>query len=376
MSKDLNPQHAHGLDALRAAAALSVLGLHVVLIGGWTAYPETGPLAWLRVGNLGVDVFFVLSGYVITGSALALMETAKDHWRRAFLWRRAARIYPLYLLTSLLFLLCVNSAALTGADAWWQVLSHLLLVHNWLITTSGSINGVAWSIGTEAQLYLMTAWLLPWLGHLPPWRIVLGAFVLAWTWRALSLWWVPLLIDGATENTIAHTAAQWPGFADAYGLGTALALLPAGFAYARRWRLLCGIGGILLMALSAEFYLGYTRTGDYWSTPWVATFALTVPALAAALLVLALRHWVTSPRAPWVLLGVWSYGLYLWHLPVLQWLQQHTSLKNAALAAATLAASVALAALSWYLLEQPAIRYGRSRGLRAVQDRPRHADAG
>ena len=375
MSTASAPAHAHGLDALRAAAALAVLGLHGVSVGGWTDYPEHGPLAWLRVGFLGVDVFFVLSGYVITQSALALMQSAGPDWRRAFLWRRAARLYPLYLLTSLLFLACVQAAALQGEDALWQVLSHLLLVHNLLPSTAGSINGVSWSIGTEAQCYLLTLLLLPWLRQRPAWRIALAALLLAWVWRAGGWWLLAWLQPGASDALHSHLATQAPGFVDAYGLGTALALLPGGFAASRGARGLCLLAGLLLMALSAELYLRYVHSGDYWRSPASAALLRSLPALAAALLVLGLRHWRASARAPWVLLGVWSYGLYLWHLPVLLWLQAHTPWRAGTLLAATLALTVVLSALSWYALERPAIRWARRRAMAAASESPPAAPA-
>jgi peptidoglycan/LPS O-acetylase OafA/YrhL len=356
--------HLHGIDALRAFAAASVVGLHLMLMGGWPALPDSGPLLWFHVGFLGVDVFFVISGYVIGGSALALMARDAAGWRASFVRRRLARILPLYLVTSVLFLLLVDASALRGPDAAWQVASHLLLLHNLLPSTAGSINGVAWTLATEAQLYVLTALLLPWLRRVPPWTVAVGGLLLAWAWRAGTLAVIAHAVPGADDNLRSHVATQWPGFADAYGLGLALALAQARGTDPRRdgvrWGyLLAGAAGL---ALGAMLFLRHLGSGDYWSTPGAPVFVRSVVALAALALLLGVRGWAASPRAPWVLLGVWSYGIYLWHLPVLQWLAPRLDAGPVVLALGVVVLTLALSAAGWRWIEKPAIDWARRRG--------------
>ncbi len=352
--------HQSGLDALRAFAALSVFGLHAIVIPAWTSFPASGPLAWFRVGFLGVDVFFVISGYVITSSLVRLMAQSPEHWRAAFLVRRAARIYPLYLVSSLLFLLIVDASALTGPDWLWQAVSHLLLLHNLLPATSGSINGVAWTIATEAQLYLLTLLLLQFLRGVAPLRIAIGAVVLAWGWRAATMLALPVVIPDAPSNTYSHVATQFPGFLDAYGLGVAAALFRGPVPIPRVWLFFAGSA---LMTLSAALLLPYLTSNDYWNG-WLMPIGFrTLPAIAALSLLLAVRDLSFRANSPLVLLGVWSYGLYLLHLPILQLLAR-TQLPPPAIAAVALLLSAMLAAISWYTLERRAIAWGRRFGKR------------
>ena len=177
-------RHPNGLDALRAFAALSVLGLHLIYVPDWTGFPSTGPLAWFRVGFLGVDIFFVLSGYVIGLSAIRLFPLHGPPRSADFVKRRFARIVPLYWIVSLLFLFAVDSSALTGDNAILQILSHLFFFHNLMPSTAGAINGVTWTLATEMQLYLITALFIRTLVNTRPLVIASVMILLAWGWRA------------------------------------------------------------------------------------------------------------------------------------------------------------------------------------------------
>src|SRR5262249_40972959 len=95
------------LNLLRAFAALSVVVYHVKELLPWADFPQKPEmLLWFHAGWMGVDLFFVLSGFVIALSAFQLYgrSTNLAEARGAFLQRRLARIIPLYLLTMLLFL--------------------------------------------------------------------------------------------------------------------------------------------------------------------------------------------------------------------------------------------------------------------------------
>lgn len=149
-----------GLDALRGIAATAVMLFHCIGLLPWEV--SGTPLMLFGAGWVGVDLFFAISGYVITISALRHKDSptySQDFWRA-----RLARILPLYYFTCGIFLLLVNATALEQ-DAAWQVLSHLLLVHNLFQDTAMSINGVTWSLGVEMQLYLLAFLVVPWLAR-------------------------------------------------------------------------------------------------------------------------------------------------------------------------------------------------------------------
>jgi hypothetical protein len=88
------------VNFLRAAAALLVLVYHVVELGPWPAFPTHGVFLLFRMGWIGVDLFFVISGFVIGLSAIRLYRDGDRSYRWTFMRRRLARIVPLYLVTA------------------------------------------------------------------------------------------------------------------------------------------------------------------------------------------------------------------------------------------------------------------------------------
>ena len=76
-------QRFENINLLRAFAAIAVVVYHVIETMNWSAFPINGPLLTFRIGWIGVDLFFVISGFVITRSALALYrQDGAEFWRR------------------------------------------------------------------------------------------------------------------------------------------------------------------------------------------------------------------------------------------------------------------------------------------------------
>jgi peptidoglycan/LPS O-acetylase OafA/YrhL len=148
------------LTGLRGVAACWVVVYHLFLNGHCVA-----PLqAFLDHGYLAVDLFFVLSGFVM---ALSYEDFYRTRWTPKrygiFLLHRVARIYPLYLFTTCLIALSIwlgFSKALPVAHLWRIFVINLLLIQNWGLSLS--VNLVAWSISTEFAAYLLFP-LLAWV---------------------------------------------------------------------------------------------------------------------------------------------------------------------------------------------------------------------
>ncbi|WP_270938629.1 acyltransferase family protein [Falsiroseomonas oryzae] len=138
------------LDGLRGLAAIWVFALHLLDTGGhhWTP------------GYLGVDLFFVLSGFVLSHAYAGGLRTVPDY--RRFLHARVARIYPLHLVTLLTMAgLVVLWPAFAGTYpdparrfGWDAFLAQLLLVQNWVHFLPTSWNAPAWSLSAEWAAYL------------------------------------------------------------------------------------------------------------------------------------------------------------------------------------------------------------------------------
>lgn len=352
------------VNLLRAAAAFLVLAYHVIELAPWPAFPAAGPALALRVGWVGVDLFFVVSGFVIGLSAMTLASTGDRGWRATFVRRRLARIVPLYVFTGAAFLFLVNPAMLLRP---WehvaiQVGAHLAFVHNLHPRLHSAINGPNWSVATEMQFYLVVALAAPQLARLRVGTLVAGGLVLAWTSRALAFW----ATRGLDNPVVTFVyATQVPAMADEFAVGLALARLHVDGIIPRLaarwgWR----APAATAVALGAALWLAwstYWGQDDYWHNLWMVVFWRTTLAFAFGALVLfatqlpdLTRLW---PLAPIAYLGEISYGIYLWHLPVLLSVRKGIAPADPeAILWLTLAGVVTLSTLTWHLLERPFIR--------------------
>ncbi|WP_344654396.1 acyltransferase family protein [Cryptosporangium japonicum] len=338
-----------GLDGIRALAVLAVLVYHL-------------GAGWLPGGFLGVDVFFALSGFLITTLVLTRAGADGRVDLVGFLTRRARRLLPAALVM-------VAVVAVVGAvtmtpdrlgplrlDGVWTVLQ----AANWRFVVSGqsyvdafappSPLRHAWSLAVEEQFYLV-------------WPVVLAVFVR----RRRALLGVALVV--------ACASAVWMGFSYApdpsrayYGTDTRVHALLVGAGLAivllgpgrNRWvRLLGRLALPALIVLAVAFALVSDSSPVYYRG---AGFGL---ALVATVLVGAVAvapdgfvgRLLRAAPLPW--LGRRSYSLYLWHWPVFCWLEPRS---GAVGVAAKLALTAVLALASYHLVELPLRRGPRTNG--------------
>lgn len=352
------------LDALRGFAACTVIVYHLVALAKLPV-PATMPWQWFRFGFLGVDLFFAISGAVIVLALDAARRREPSRWRRAFMRHRLARILPLYALTCAAFVVWVKPDLLHRADLARLLLAQALFVHNLSPSTHGVINGPSWSLGLEMQFYVAMALAgACLLGRRGRW-IAAVLFAVAIGWRA-AVWWLDAGSHLATASPVQFIhASQLPGVIDAFAAGMAVAL----WQRARRERGE-GANGTLALILAvcallcwfAALWGFVAHAGDYWTDPLSAIFLRSVTALAGGLTVAAAfaAPAVRIGRAAMMLAGDLSYGLYLWHFPVLLWLQARWSdAEPWRFAATVFALTIALSAIGWFALERPVLRWAR-----------------
>lgn len=283
------------LDALRGVAILAVLLFHFHRPTGIA--PLDAVLApFGAMGWAGVDLFFVLSGYLVGGIVLAQgASPAGFGWRR-FLIRRAFRLWPVLYLYLLALLL-------VGYDAGrlWPAFLHL---QNYADHGPSHL----WSLAVEEHFYLAAAFVLPGLARAGPGRVfaVLAAVIAT----------VTVLRIGALALGEPPRHAQWQTQfrADALAAGVLLAALrhyrPALFARLARPR-------IALLAVAAAGY-AWLASDPAEVTRW--GIGLTVAWTASAALVLAAAGSRSAdPVLPMVALarlGLIAYPLYVWHASV------------------------------------------------------------
>lgn len=280
------------LTSIRGIAAWWVVLFHLrLLLVPWLPGRIIDVLAQ---GNLAVDLFFILSGFVI---ALNYGDRLAGDWRATgdFLFRRFARIYPLHLLILCGFTAYVGAAILFGSTRlsdpdWGYYLASLLLVQNWGFFHFLRWNVPAWSISTEAFAYLLFPILL---------RLLLA--------RRQPSWLLVLLVLALGLSVPAFFAVTGYDFPDAVpqtGLFRCIVQFAMGMLLFELWRRLRGRPLALpLIGAAAALGLAYVFAG------------LPVVALAWAALVLGLALAGKGPLdAPFLVwLGRISYATYLCH---------------------------------------------------------------
>jgi peptidoglycan/LPS O-acetylase OafA/YrhL len=347
------------INLLRAFAAIAVVVYHVIEYGQWTAFPREGPLLVFRIGWIGVDLFFVISGFVIARSALGMWRQDPEHFPSRYAVRRIARIVPLYLLTCVLWVAFFKPDFFEPpATHWlWQIGAHATFTHTFWPSTYGSIVGVNWTLGIEMQFYLLVALLVPWLARTPAWRIYIACVLVTWTWRGTMYYFF-----GHYEPVRLFTRLmQLPGVLDEFGAGIVLAKLvdrrPApqlrdGFL----WVAAAIVAGTASMSV-------YWRNTSYFDIPAMAVLwrsslgVFFLPVVAAAVYLPSVA--MTWPLRPIRYLGVISYGIYLWHLFAIMLWPSNPRLPPLELLGFTLGLTVLFAAASWHFFEKPILDYGR-----------------
>ena len=353
------------IDVIRATAAMLVLVYHVIALGQWTSFPDllwTSPFIY---GWIGVDLFLVVSGFVITLSAARERLKNPQAYRWSFMRRRLRRVLPLYALSCTAYIFLIRPELLMGSATGMahQLLSHVLFLQNLSPDTHGVINGVTWSLALEMQFYIALILGVGWLQKLGALRTLVLLVGVAWAWRYGTTFF---LIPGeATPHLQVVYTTQLPGMLDAFGTGIALALVVfsgAGFWAARLkagWVNSVMWLGLATILLTFSGKLLMARGGIYWSLPWMVVFwrtllAMGFGALLAAVISCPLRG--GGLLRPIRYLGQISYGIYLWHLPVVLALVVQPDLRGSRLLVCTLIGTISLASLSWHLMEKHWVR--------------------
>jgi peptidoglycan/LPS O-acetylase OafA/YrhL len=344
------------LDKLRGFAALSVVLYHVIEHTNWTSFPIEGPAVWGRLGWMGVDLFFVISGLVIAYSAWTLSEKYGTSWKTPFWQRRFTRIAPLYFFTMICYVCFVEPRWLTFSfKSLLHFAVHGLFIHNLFPESHGSIDGANWSIGVEMQFYLLVSLLLPWIVKVRLTTLLAVFFAIAWAWRGA----VFLALDGRGPILLFHYSSQLPGTLDEFAVGIVLCkvMLDSRHVDVKNWLLHHPIHVQLIsLAILTLMFFVFWKYSGYWQYGMMVALFRSLIAIAACAVVLSAITWPwAAPRwlsAPLDFSGKISYGIYLWHLPVILSLQHAGMQAGVPFLVRTVVVTIFLATVSYYLFEK------------------------
>ncbi len=357
-----------GLDGLRAVAVLAVVLYHL-------------NVGWASGGLLGVGVFFVLSGYLITDLLLAEREREGAIALGRFWLRRARRLLPalwVMLVVVTLWIALLEPSQLAGVRGallaallyfsnWWYAFQHVSYFASF---GPPSPLGHLWSLAVEEQFYLVwplllvlalrfvhRRWLLIGL-------VVLGAIASAWAMAAI--------FQPGSDPTRVYEGTDTRAFQLLIGASLAFVCpsrrLSGSISALRRRGLdalgAVGIAVIVVMVIDTNEYETFLYRGG-----------MVILSLATLAVVAVLAHPSTllgrilgAPPLRWI--GVRSYGIYLWHYPIIVLTSPVVGTAGPVLTLAQAGATVAAAALSWRFVEEP-IRTHGFRGVFAGLTAPR-----
>lgn len=351
--------HFPSIDILRFFAAISVVVYHCIEHFSWSHFPTKYGMLWFQMGWMGVDIFFVISGFVISLAAFSQIDRNGERaFHRTFMAKRLCRIVPLHYLTLLIFIIFITPGVIYN-NFTFNLLSHLFFFHNLSYFSHGDINGVNWSLGAEMQFYLLIALLATCLRKCSIYKVIIPTLLITYSWRLFVIHHS----DVQTPLDIFHFfvwATQLPGMLDEFLIGYLIARFVRSehatkiFAY-KRTPLILFVSFLSMLYFLLTIYLDKS---SFWQFPFMVLFfrtliALTFGVLILFLCVLKVKKSIRIILTPFYYGGTISYGIYLWHFPVLISIKENLPLLNPSQSLfVTIFFTLVLSSLSWHFFEK------------------------
>lgn len=349
-------RYARGLDGLRAVAVLMVLVYH-------------GNEEWLPGGFIGVDVFFVISGYLITDQLCATWQRRGGLDLKTFWVRRVRRLVPAVLVT---LVVATAAAAVVKPDLLSGVGGDLLAATTFTSNWWDVINGASyfsqfgdqplfphlWSLAVEEQFYL--AWPLVLVAVLHLVRRRGARACIAFAMACASLFAMIALHEPGADASRVYYGTDTHAFGLLLGATLAIAM-PAEWSTGLARKNADRLGALGLAGTVALGFMAVLLSG---SSEFLYCGGFGLVAISAGALVVAVipaDSWFGRLLSWYPLrwIGLRSYGIYLWHMPVVVLLTASgVAVPDAVFVALVTAVSLVIAAISYRWIEEPFRRNG------------------
>jgi peptidoglycan/LPS O-acetylase OafA/YrhL len=363
------------LDGVRGLAILAVLVDHSAIWITPASALDRVVQAFTGSGWEGVDLFFVLSGFLITG--ILLDAKGGQHYFRNFYARRVLRIFPIYYLT-IAFVLLLSFVPLVAhhfpeATAeihrvqpwyWTYTTNYLIVLHGWAAAPMRSTH--LWSLAVEEQFYLIWPALVLLVDRRTLTRICIGLLI------ACPLLRLGLFLAGTPARDLVVLT---PTRLDTLALGALLAIAARSDGGLVRWRRPLGWAAVVCVLALASTLTFRNRIAN--ESPEIATIGFSLIALVAGALV---TFATTTPAATVAhrflalpalrSVGRYSYAMYIFHFPIVGLLHERRIAPDAlptflgshlpaqiGFTTLCFALTYVVAFVSWHLIEQPILRF-------------------
>jgi peptidoglycan/LPS O-acetylase OafA/YrhL len=349
-------------DGLRAVAALAVVVYHTAFVSHADQNDAYGPL--LAHLNIGVPVFFVISGFLLYRPFVAArLEGRPGPTLGGFARRRFLRIVPAYWVALTLLAIWPGVRGLFTGD--WPIYYGFAQVYS----TDTVVNGIpqAWTLGTEIAFYAV----LP----LYAWALARRRATARTELAVLALLAIAALACRTVAQGGGHGGPFWtlglPGTFDWFAVGMALAVVSsAPDLGALRERIAARAAAAWIAAIALYLVLSYVvglpkgyvfvQRYSYFQAfsehllSGLIAGCLALPAVVGRRTGGLPRRLLGAPVMAW--LGLVSYGIYLWHFSLISELNDRGVDRFIPLTVSSLAVTIAVAGLSYYVVERPALR--------------------
>jgi peptidoglycan/LPS O-acetylase OafA/YrhL len=353
--------HYKSLDGFRAVAVIGVVLIHNHYL----------PLGWI-----GVQMFFVLSGFLITGILQSQRETSFKQYIGRFYWRRSLRIWPLYFLFLALCALGYYffKIAPTFKDNWFSLLTY---TYNFVRFQPHFVDsdyfGHFWTLCIEEQFYLVWPFVLffmptLWFRRFTVFLVIAGPLIRYVTGE----YFAHIFNDQMAAVKAVHNLPF--SHLDAFATGALLAVFPEqvnGRLAQHARMILLGIGAVTVtLGLVNSFFLWHYHLPPHWLTfgydnlaffhQYVWGYSLLNLCSAALILCLLKNSFLPSlfENRVMIYIGTISYGIYVWHLPLMHvisnwWPVNPHSIIGLCRFALFSTATLLVSTISFYAFEKP-----------------------